>query len=47
MLVGRCSSELSGHRLQVKLKKSQALSEPPRRSIASQRVYGAESKSLS
>jgi hypothetical protein len=26
MLVGRCSSELSGHKLQAKLKKSQALS---------------------
>ena len=27
MLVGRCSSELSGHKLQAKSKKSQALSE--------------------
>ena len=33
MLVGRCSSELSGHRLQGKLKESQPLSEAPRRSM--------------
>ena len=33
MLVGRCSSELSGHRLQGKSKKSQPLSEAPHRFI--------------
>ena len=37
-LVGRCSSELSSYKLQAKSKKSQALSEAPRRSTAYQRV---------
>ena len=46
MLVGRCSSELSGHRLQGKLKKSQPLSEPPQIYRVTE-GYGAESKSLS
>jgi hypothetical protein len=34
MLVGRCSSQLSSHKLQANSKKSQALSEAPRGSIA-------------
>jgi hypothetical protein len=34
MLVGRCSSELSSHKLQAKLKKSQALSGASHRFIA-------------
>jgi hypothetical protein len=38
MLVGRCSSELSGHKLQGKLKKSQPLSGAPRRFIAGHRA---------
>ncbi len=33
MLVSRCSSELSSHKLQAKSKKSQALSEAPHRFI--------------
>jgi len=44
MLAGRCSSKLSNHELQAKSKKSQALSEAPRRSIPYQMAYGAESK---
>ncbi len=38
MPVGRCSSELSSHKLQAKSKKSQPLSEAPRRPIAYQRA---------
>jgi hypothetical protein len=34
MLVGRCASKLSNHKLQAKLRKSQALSEAPHRVIA-------------
>jgi len=44
MPVGRCSSKLSGHELQTKSKKSQALSEAPRGSIPYRTAYGAESK---
>ena len=40
MLVGRCCSELSGH----KYKKSQPLSEALRRSIVNKGLYSAKSK---
>jgi hypothetical protein len=43
MLIGRCSSQLSGHR---KLKKSQPLSVAPHRLIACHNAFGAESKDL-
>ena len=47
MLVGRCSSELSGHRLQGKLKKVTASERSASQIYRVIQRLGAESKSLS